>query len=277
MRTRALVFLTLLAAAWMLGCMTPAATAQHILAPVPHDQERLPAAKKIDPPAEPVEPKSGLSGWITYHRPCCTGELGGNLIASELFLRSGVSAPYAGRNMGDDLQAGWLIQGGARVLFFNQDVDRAWTVEASVGNWHNHAHGSAHTLSVFVPNAFGISTLTDVDVTVREFNRTFVSLGLGRQWWLWGPADDVERMWRWGLDAGGRFGSSKADFNEIRHRTDVIGGVYAAAHTDLEFPCGSCVFMTGLRLEWAYTWSDILQRESNVAEVNLMLTLGVRF
>ena len=78
---------------------------------------------------------------------------------------------------------------------------------------------------------------------------------------------------------GGAWGSASAEFNEIRHRTDVVGGVLASVHTDLEFPigCCCCVFYTGFRLEWSYIWGDILQRKSDIEEINLLFTLGVRF
>jgi hypothetical protein len=76
---------------------------------------------------------------------------------------------------------------------------------------------------------------------------------------------------------GGGWGSASAEFDEIRHRTDVIGGTFASLHTDLEIPCNCCTFYTGLRLEWAYTWGDILQVQSDVNEFNMLLSFGVRF
>src|SRR5207247_188290 len=101
-------------------------------------------------------------------------------------------------------------------------------------------------------------------VTVSGLNRTFVNLGMGREWYMWHSANTPGNNWRMGMDFGGRYGSEKADFHEIRHRTDVVGGVYASLHTDLEIPCGCCIFQCGLRGQWAYTWSDILQKQSDL-------------
>ena len=63
------------------------------------------------------------------------------------------------------------------------------------------------------------------------------------------------------------------------HLTDTIGGVYASLHSDLDIPCGCCVFQLGFRAEWDYTWSDILQiqNKSDVQDINLMVSLGVRY
>ena len=70
------------------------------------------------------------------------------------------------------------------------------------------------------------------------------------------------------------------DFFEIKHRTDTIGAAYVAGHTDLDIPCGGCcVFQVGLRAEFDYTWSDILQiqNKSDVQDINLLLSFGVRY
>jgi len=118
---------------------------------------------------------------------------------------------------------------------------------------------------------------SNVPVTVRDSNRTLVGLGFGKEWYLWGSIVDPGNKWRIGVDGGGRYGSGSMTFNEIRHRTDVLGGLYAAAHTDFEIPHGRCFLYWGLRCEWAYTWGDILQRQSDVQEINVLATFGVRY
>jgi hypothetical protein len=57
----------------------------------------------------------------------------------------------------------------------------------------------------------------------------------------------------------------------------VIGGVYTSAHTDLEILCNGCLFHVGLRLEWAYTCSDILTRTSDVQDITVLFSTGLRF
>jgi len=260
--------------------------------------EKLPTPRLVDAPvpagsAAPLpgdqvfHQSHGLSDWITYHRDGCEGEMNGTPILSELYVRSGASFPMGGEILGKLLQPGWTIGGGARALFFNSSTDAAWTIEAGITNIHNHSsHADVHIpLTILVPNAAGGATRVNFGndpgvpgVTVREYNRTTVDLAFGRELYLLGSATDCgSSHWRVGIDGGGRYGSAKAEFREIRHRTDVIGGVFASAHTDLEFPCGCCVFYTGLRVEFGYTWGDILQRQSDVYDVNVLLNVGVRY
>jgi len=63
----------------------------------------------------------------------------------------------------------------------------------------------------------------------------------------------------------------------IRHRTDVIGGFYVGMHNDLEIPSRWGVVTVGSRWEYSYTWSDILQHVSDIQELNLLLTVGIRY
>jgi hypothetical protein len=196
-----------------------------------------------------------------------------------VFLRVGPSIPVGGNFLGRELQVGWSIEAGVRGLFFNPQMTGAWVLEGHVVNSNNSggAEGDPAMLNIFVKNAAGVATLTDVAATVRNYNRTMVGFGGGYEWYLWAPANATGHHWRVGVDAGGRYGSSSMTFNEIRHRTDVIAGMYAAAHTDFEIPCGRCFLSWGLRCEWAYTWGDILQRQSDVQEINALATFGVRY
>lgn len=223
----------------------------------------------------------GLSSWITYHKDNgCDGPVGDGMpIMTELFIRSGWAVPTDVNHFGQVLDLGWDIDGGGRLLLFNRAETRAWTITAGLSNVNFHgAHSDIHfPVQVFVPNAIGVNQLTKVNVTVRDLNQTFVNLGLGREWYLWGPANAPGRNWRVGIEGGGRWGSEKLDLHEIRHLTDTIGGVYAAAHTDLEFPLGACTFLAGVRAEWNYIWSDVLQAPSDVMSFNGLFTLGIRF
>src|SRR5437764_388924 len=82
------------------------------------------------------------------------------------------------------------------------------------------------------PPAAGVATPvnfgTDVPgVTMRELNETFFNLGGGRDWWIWGSANSCDGpLWRLGFDVGGRYGSGRVRLWELRHRTDVMGGVW---------------------------------------------------
>src|SRR5437868_2504564 len=80
-------------------------------------------------------PRPGLSDWITYNRNgCCSGPMGNYLpLMHELFLRSGVAAPLPNTIVGKNLNAGWEIEGGGRLLLLNPQADRAWVAEAGIG------------------------------------------------------------------------------------------------------------------------------------------------
>lgn len=222
---------------------------------------------------------SGLSDWIVYKRPECCAP-GPNIpLYSELDLHVGPSIPVGGNYLGRQLQVGWTIDGSIRGLRFNQDMTSAWVGEIHLLNSNNTGvtKGDPVVLNIFQKNAVGNSVLTNVPVTVRSYNRTLAGLGFGKEWYLLEPANAPGRKWRAGVDAGGRWGSASMQFPEIRHRTDVITGVYAAAHTDFEIPYGRCFLSWGLRCEWAYTWSNILQMQSDVQEINVLATFGVRY
>jgi hypothetical protein len=200
------------------------------------------------------------------------------------------------------LETGLYLGAGGRTLFFDPCKTSAWTVELGLANISNHAHAPTKytgiPLNIFVPQN-PASPVTPPDatgnlppqrvsfgqngvpgVTLRQFNRTFFNVGGGREWYLWGAANCGGPAWRVGADTGGRWGSAMAEFNEIRHRTDVIGGFWVAAHSDVEVPCcGCCIFQAGFRIEYDYTWSDILQiqNKSDVQGINFLFNMGIRF
>src|SRR5262249_33967463 len=118
-----------------------------------------------------------------------------------------------------------------------------------------------------------------VRVTVRNLNRTFANLGFGREWYLAGTGHGGGPSWRVGFDAGGRWGSENLNTHELPHRTDAMGGAWASLHSDVEIPYGAFVFQGGIRAEWDYSWSDILQIQNNsdLQDLNLMFTAGIRF
>ena len=227
---------------------------------------------------------------MLFRSPGCCGPLSDrNPMKTELYLRSGVAIPTGNGPLGDSLDVGWAIQGGGRSLFFNHAGDAAWTFDLGMTNIHNVADDTPATVTLLNiptvdPTTQQRTVLPSVRATVRSLNRTYVNLGAGREWYLFGGAAGTRdtpspASWRIGVDGGGRYGTAKVDFFEIRHRTDTIGAAYAAAHTDLDLPCGCCIFQIGFRAEFDYTWSDILQiqNKSDVLTTNLMINLGVRY
>jgi len=207
----------------------------------------------------------------------CNGPIG-----YELFLRTGVSLPASGPIFGHTLETGWDIEGGVRSLFFNPAMDRDWSIDLSINNILNRGQRSDITFpyNILQTNQTGaLSTLT-IPASIRELNRTDVNVGLGLDWYLVGTACACDApRWRVGLDAGGRLGTAKVEFFQTTHHTDTIGGVYVGLHTDLELPRGCCTFLVGFRVEWDYTWMDILQiqNDSDLMDVNFLATFGVRY
>jgi hypothetical protein len=255
-----------------------------------------------DPNRPPdYSPPGVLSSWITYHRPDCCGPLGGNgPIFSELYVRTGPSFTVGGGVFRDLLDTGWEVMGGGRSLFFNPPQTAAWTVDFSLSHTYSHAEGLPKVpLEITVqPPANPITGILPpthnqiIPVTVRNFQRTFVNASLGREWYLNGTACSGGCRWRVGLDAGGRLGTGKSDIfkdpslvfgNEVSpkgHLTDTLYGPFGALHTDWEVPCcGCCTFLGGVRVEGDYISSDMLKglNNSNLVDVNLLISLGVRF
>ena len=48
---------------------------------------------------------------------------------------------------------------------------------------------------------------------------------------------------------------------------------------DIEYPCGCCTPFAGIRGEYGYTWTDILQHQNraDLQYLGLLFNLGVRF
>lgn len=267
------------------------------------DVPRYERSATAPPPAEagqllandPV-PLYGLSSWILYNQPGCCGPLGNQVpLRYELYLRAGPAIPTGGNLLDQTLETGWAIQGGARLLFFNQPQTKAWTFDVGIANIHQNGRRPDVRIPIELNDRFPnpnfnpilpVSatnpqniTVGEVSTSIRSLNRTFVSLAAGREWYLVGTGAGVGPAWRVGADVGGSWGSAKVEFNEIRFRTDAFGRFFAALHSDLDIPCGCCIFQAGFRAEWGHTWSDILQRQNNgdLQDVLLLGTLGVRF
>jgi hypothetical protein len=265
---------------------------------------------------------AGISDYLTYRRPqACCGPIGGHgPINCEVFLRPGISIPIGGSLLGQVLDPGFTIQGGARSLFFNPRQDLAWTVELGIATaWYDAGRDrSVDLLNVSRPalNRFTNQPATNDDgsplidiiprlpLTTSSVNQTYVHLSTGHQVYLVGFADtsDADPKWRVGYDIGGRWGSAKLVFNEtlrnvplnppldnrpdlapgaipFRHRTDVVGGIFGALHTDFELPYKSCILFAGVRTEFAFIWADLLQSQNNtdLMMINVLFNIGCRF
>lgn len=220
----------------------------------------------------------GVSNWIRRDPKCCNGPVGKHSeIGMELYTRLGASlsigdGPLMSRNTG----AGFTAQIGARTLFFNQAYTRAWVVDTSISNTRN----SGVQFGDEIPYKTIINATPPINfdstVTVRDYNRTFVNLGVGHDWFLH-PALGQPAGWRFSIDGGGGWGTSRVNLNELTHRGDVVGRAYTGAMANYEFGCWHSIVNIGFRTEYSYTWSDVFRRESDLSEINLLMNFGVRY
>ena len=68
------------------------------------------------------------------------------------------------------------------------------------------------------------------------------------------------------------------DQQNYLRRTGIFHSVFAAARLDWEVPVGSWIFVSGLRAEWDYTWTNVIPPSNgDIVSINLWLTAGVRF
>jgi hypothetical protein len=60
---------------------------------------------------------------------------------------------------------------------------------------------------------------------------------------------------------------------------DTVGAVFLSIHSDLQIPFGKVNLIAGLRLEWDYMWSDILQSQNNsdLSNISLLYNGGIQF
>jgi hypothetical protein len=185
----------------------------------------------------------------------------------------------------DALETGWTIMGGGRTLLFDPSATAAWTLDFSISHTYNGGNQPGLFFPILIP--------TQRLVTVRDLHRTCFNVALGREWFLLGSAFSDGSNWRVGADVGGRYGTSRIDYNDTLilangtfrpngylRDSDVIGGLYLAAHTDLELPLGGCKFVTGVRIEWGHTWMNFFKvpyTSSDVEDLSFLFSAGIRF
>jgi hypothetical protein len=261
--------------------------------PVPVPTPAPPSGELLPPPSGEAPPSgqtliggntaaAGLSDWIRYTRPDCCGPIGRHgPIQTELIMYNGPSIPVGGGISNRLLNTGWDVEAGGRSLFFNSEMDSAWTASATLNYIYNHAKAG---VSVPLQPRGASPTSAPVQTRVRVFDRDAVSAGLGKELYLYvWPGDDGVRL-RAGFDAGGRLGTVKAELVndplvQMAHRTDVMYALYTAVHADAEIPHGDWTFLVGVRLEWDHQWMSIWQGQnnSNLQDFNVLLNLGLRY
>jgi hypothetical protein len=224
----------------------------------------------------------------------CCGPVGANgPVTYELYARTGPSLPIGGsRVFSGALQTGWHVAGGGRSLFFNPAGDAAWYLDLGLGYTYNR--GTDRVINVFSPqprDQFTGELLGPDEIhpfQLRVMHRTTFNYGVGRAWWLNGPGHPGADCGWWNsrlaLDVTGRWGTNHVELvpvfepeNYLR-RSGISHGLFLGANWDWERAMGGWIFFGGVRAEWGYTWMNLVPpQDGDLQDVNLLMTLGVRF
>jgi len=260
-----------------------------------------PAPAKADGPPPGAVATPWCSPWITYPQPpgCC-GPVGGHgPISCELYSRYGLFFPLGNGLLKPSLSTGLGGQWGGRSLFFDADGVRAWTIDLGLTyQYYNGEDGAPQfqfeTIVIDPNDPAQTPQRVPITANIAGYHRTAGHIAGGREWYLVGSVWDRtcgQRNWRAGADLGGRWATTHLDLNNLTSQQqfevpaferfhDVAGSIFLSVHTDVEFPFGGWLFLTGFRAEWEYQWSDILKRanqDSDFKTINLLWTLGLRF
>lgn len=239
-----------------------------------------------------------LSGWIL--RPGTDPEPHSGIglhgpIGWEAYAMVGASVPIGQNVLERNLLTGWDATVGARSLFFNPDATDAWVVDLGVTNIYQtaknrkdfvHVHNMGkqvfdNNFNPFTDDIKAYGKYTG-GLGVKYINRTSGNLSLGKEWWLWGSAQDpdVGNNFRVGADVGGRWGSMKMDANaHVTYQTAIFGSLFGAIHADLEIPVSGFILLQGFRIELDNCWNQVLQdtNNANILSLNFLYRFGIRF
>jgi len=263
----------------------PAADKSAAAAPAAGAPIVAPPAADAKPGAGPIlVPEAPLVTPITTNAPTggyagpggdCCGPIGAHgPIGQEVYVRTGASFPLGNGLLVRGLNIGYATAAGGRAQFFSPAGDSAWTVDLHA--FYTYNDGGSQD----------IVTFRGEPVTVRALHRSGVGLGVGQDYFLAGPGF-VGGLWdanlRYGWDVGGRWGAGHVDLNSAfvealyRRHYDVFGQPFVGLSTTLDIPVGGYTWLFGGRVEWNYTFSDILPKGGSFHEVVAQLMFGVRY
>jgi hypothetical protein len=266
---------------------------------VPAEQgapQAAPAPTATSVLTEPVNPSRYPAGTVTSPwcgADGCCGPTGGNgLLTYELYSRTGPSLPVQGGGFIGRLNTGWVVEAGVRTLFFNTEADAAWVVDVGLSYTYNRGRQQRNVLQVYAPQPRDFSgNLTGPDrlevFGIRGLHRTNFNIAIGRDWFAYGPATvgSANRVnWRYGGDIGFRWGTSHVDLvpqaNERNYlrRTGITDSIFFGGHVDREVNFGNWIFFNGLRMEYDYTWTNVIpDHNGDIVSLNFLMYAGVRF
>jgi hypothetical protein len=222
----------------------------------------------------PITTNAPVAGCGLPGGDCC-GPIGAHgPVGQEVYVRIGASFPIGNGLLARALNTGYATHVGGRAQFFDPSAASAWVVDLHGFYTYNNA------------NAEDIITVRGEPVTVRALHRSGVGAGIGQDYFLAGPGF-VGGLWdanlRYGWDVGGRWGSGHTDLNNpfvpalYRRKQDVFLQPFVGLSATVDVPFGGWTCFVGGRLEWNYTSSHLIERDSNFQEVVAQLTFGVRY
>lgn len=226
--------------------------------------------------AAPVLPGgSPVAGYLFAPANDCCGPIGAHgPIGEEVYVRGGINSPMSKELLAHNIKQGWSGQIGVRAQFFDPAGDSAWVIDTHVMYTRNQGR------------ELDVVTFRTEPVAIHMLHRTAVGVGLGRDWFLSRPGfvlDTWDANFRVGFDAGGRWGAGHVDFSTpfepggYRRHYDVFGQAFIGVMASMEIPIGGYIVLFGGRIEAARTFSDLIERESNIDDFTSMLMFGVRY
>ena len=224
----------------------------------------------------------------------CCGPVGANgPVTYELYARTGPNIIVGGSGtFSGALRSGWVIAGGGRTLLYDTTGDAAWAFDLGVGLTYTRGEQN-RVIDVFSPRETDPNTglLAGPDqihpFRVRSLHRSTFNYALGRDWFLNGPGylgAEQSSNTRLGFDVGGRWGYSHVELVPVEdprnylRRSGVTHGIFLGTNYTWEQPMGAWILVIGGRAEWGITFSNLVPPQNgNLQDVNLLLTIGVRF
>ena len=246
--------------------------------------------------APPGQPGAYPPGTVTYPG-CgpggCCGPFGRNgPVGYELYSRTGPSVPIGGGAFEGRLNVGWEVEGGIRTLFFNPPGSAAWVLDLGISYTYNRGNQLNNPLMTFArPATDSTGAITGPDQLavfgIRGLHRTDLNVAIGRDWFTNGPGftgGGSKVNWRYGADIGYRYGRAHVDLvpqdnpGNYARRSGITDSILFGGHVDREVNLGGWIFFSGMRIEYVYTWTNVIPPQNgDLVTMNFLMYAGVRY
>jgi hypothetical protein len=257
------------------------------------------------PPASKPAPYLRREGPITMALdekgfPLATGEPWSLFSPFDVYIRVGSAVVVGDGQMDNHIDAGILVEGGARSFGYNHDRSAAWTCEIGLDYAYNNSTSDDVVLvkgGLTQINRFGqsIQLPTITQYALLQLHRTALRATAGREWYF-GMQDPNGIQYSLGVDVGGRAGWATAKLRTVAqniqgfqqgldqlasefldgHSGDQLTGVLGGVNASMLVPCCGYEWTVTARIEYRRDWFHILFDDS-VESISYSLGFGVRF